>query len=109
MKVGGYTGCVLHIDLTRQEIEKQPLDMDIARKYLGGFGLNCKFAWDFLDPLVDPLSAENTVFMGMGPVLGTGAPVSSKHSVLTKWPSTGTISPGTAVPFLQWVRQGSSW
>jgi len=96
MKAGGYAGCVLHIDLTRQEIEKQPLDMDTARKYLGGFGLNCKFSWDLLDPLVDPLSPENIVFMGMGPILGTGAPVSSKYSVLTKWPATGTISPGTA-------------
>ena len=96
MKVGGYAGQVLYIDLTSKAIRKEPLDMNMARKHLGGFGLNCKFAWDLLDPAVDPLSPENIIFMGMGPMLGTAAPAANKHSVMTKWPSTGTISPGTA-------------
>jgi aldehyde:ferredoxin oxidoreductase len=96
MKVGGYAGQVLHIDLTKEEIKKEPLDLDMARKYLGGFGLNCRLAWDLLDPGVDPYSPENMIFMGMGPMLGTAAPASNKNSVMTKWPSTGTISPGTA-------------
>ncbi len=96
MKVGGYAGQVLYIDLTKEEIKKEPLDLDMARKYLGGFGLNCRFAWDLLDPEVDPYSPDNMIFMGMGPMLGTAAPASNKNSVMTKWPSTGTISPGTA-------------
>jgi len=96
MKIGGYGGQVLFIDLTTQTIKKEPLDMEMARKFLGGFGLNCKFAWDLLDPQVDPYSPDNIIFMGMGPLIGTAAPVSSKHSVMSKWPSTGTISPGTA-------------
>lgn len=96
MKTGGYAGRVLMIDLTKEEIRKEPLDLDIARKFLGGFGLNCKFAWDLLDPEVDPYSADNIIFMGMGPMLGTAAPASNKHSVMSKWPSTGTISTGTA-------------
>ncbi len=96
MKVGGYAGQVLYIDLTKEEITKEPLDLDSARKHLGGFGLNCKFAWDLLNPEVDPYSPENMIFMGMGPMLGTAAPAANKNSVMTKWPSTGTISPGTA-------------
>ena len=95
MKAGGYAGQVLFVDLTKQQIIKEPLDLDMARKFVGGFGLNCKFAWDRLDPDVDPYSPDNMIFMGMGPLLGTAAPVSSKHSVMSKWPSTGTISPGT--------------
>jgi aldehyde:ferredoxin oxidoreductase len=96
MKVGGYAGQMLFIDLTNETIKKEPLDLDLARKFLGGFGLNCKLAWDLLDPGVDPYSPDNTIFMGMGPMVGTAAPVSSKHSVISKWPSTGTISTGTA-------------
>jgi aldehyde:ferredoxin oxidoreductase len=96
MNPGGYAGQVLYIDLTKKEIKKESIDPDMARKFLGGFGLLCKFAWDLLDPEVDPYSPENIIFMGMGPLLGTAAPVSSKHSVMSKWPSTGTISPGTA-------------
>jgi len=95
MKIGGYGGQILYIDLTKEEIGKEPLDMDMAKKFLGGFGLNCKLAWDLLDPDVDPYSPDNMIFMGMGPIIGTAAAVSSKNSVLTKWPSTGTISPGT--------------
>ena len=95
MKVGGYAGQVLYVDLTKEEIKKEPLDMGIAKKFLGGFGLNCKFAWDLLDPDVDPYSPDNMIFMGMGPIIGTAAPVSNKNSVVSKWPSTGTISPGT--------------
>jgi aldehyde:ferredoxin oxidoreductase len=95
MKSGGYAGQVLYVDLTKEEIRKEPLDLDMARKFLGGFGLNCKFAWDLLNPDVDPYSPDNMIFMGMGPMLGTAAPVSNKNSVMSKWPSTGTISPGT--------------
>jgi aldehyde:ferredoxin oxidoreductase len=96
MKAGGYAGQILTIDLTKEEIKKEPLDLDMARKFLGGFGLNCKLAWDRLDPEVDPYSPDNMIFMGMGPMLGTAAPASNKHSVMSKWPSTGAISPGTA-------------
>jgi aldehyde:ferredoxin oxidoreductase len=96
MKAGGYAGQILTIDLTKEEIKKEPLDLDMAREFLGGFGLNCKFAWDLLDPEVDPYSPDNMIFMGMGPMLGTAAPASNKHSVMSKWPSTGAISPGTA-------------
>jgi len=96
MRAGGYAGQVLYIDLTKEETRKEPLDLDMARKFLGGFGLNCKFAWDLLDPEVDPYSPDNMIFMGMGPMLGTAAPASNKHSVMSKWPSTGAISPGTA-------------
>jgi aldehyde:ferredoxin oxidoreductase len=96
MKVGGYAGQILTIDLSKEEVTKESLGLDMARKFLGGFGLNCKFAWDLLDPEVDPYSPDNMIFMGMGPMLGTAAPASNKHSVISKWPSTGTISPGTA-------------
>jgi aldehyde:ferredoxin oxidoreductase len=96
MKAGGYAGRVLYIDLTSEEIKTEPLHLDMARKFLGGFGLNCKFAWDLLDPTVDPYAPDNMIFMGIGPMVGTATPVANKHSVMSKWPSTGTISPGTA-------------
>jgi len=92
--MNGYAGQILRIDLTKEEVRKESLDPDTARKFIGGFGLCCKLAWELLDPEVDPLAPENKIIMGMGPLLGTAAPVSSKHCVVSKWPSTGTISPG---------------
>jgi len=38
MKVGGYAGQVLYVDLTKEEITKEPLDLDAARKHLAGSG-----------------------------------------------------------------------
>ena len=96
IEAGGYAGKILYIDLTKEEIKKQPLDLNMAKNFLGGFGLNCKLAWDLLDPNVDPYSPDNIIFIGMGPMIGTAAPVSSKACVMSKWPSTGTISQGTA-------------
>lgn len=96
MKVGGYAGQILYIDLTTENIKKEPLDLDMAKKFLGGFGLSCKFAWDLLDPEVEPYSPDNMIFIGIGPIVGTSAPVSSKHSLMSKWPATGTISPASA-------------
>lgn len=96
MNIGGYAGKILFIDLSNESIKKEPLNMQMAKRFLGGFGLNCKLAWDHLPPDADPYGPENIIFMGIGPLVGTAAPVSSKHSVLSKWPSTGTISTGTA-------------
>ena len=96
MRTGGYAGQILYINLTRENITKEPLDMNMAKKFLGGFGFNCKFAWDLLDPGVDPYSPDNMIFLGMGPLLGTGAPVTNKFSVISKWPNCGTITTGTA-------------
>jgi len=96
MKIGGYAGQVLYIDLTKEEVRKERLDLNLARKHLGGFGLNCRFAWDLIDPDMDPYAPESPILMGIGPMVGTAAPTANKHSVVCKWPSTGTISPGTA-------------
>jgi aldehyde:ferredoxin oxidoreductase len=64
MKIGGYAGQILHVDLTKEEVKKEPLDLDMARKFLGGFGLNCKLAWDLLDHEVDPYSPEKVLCLG---------------------------------------------
>ena len=35
MKVGGYAGQVLYIDLTKEEVTKEPLDLEMAKKTPG--------------------------------------------------------------------------
>jgi len=42
MSAFGYMGKILHVDLSSEQFEIQNLDLDAARDYLGGLGLN---AW----------------------------------------------------------------
>jgi aldehyde:ferredoxin oxidoreductase len=40
MSAFGYMGKILHVDLTSEQFEIKNLDLDAARNYLGGLGLN---------------------------------------------------------------------
>ena len=39
MEYYGYAGKILRVDLTNSKIEEEPLDLDMARRFLGGMGL----------------------------------------------------------------------
>ncbi|MDL1898850.1 hypothetical protein FBQ82_21620, partial [Anaerolineae bacterium CFX7] len=55
----GYTGTILRIDLTRQRIRREPLDLSLAEKYVGGRGLTSYLLYREMDPATDALSPEN--------------------------------------------------
>ena len=55
----GFAGKILFIDLIAGEIRSDELDLEEARKYLGGFGLSYKMAYDLSKPGADPLSPDN--------------------------------------------------
>lgn len=87
----GWAGKILDIDLTSGNISTQPLDMEIARRFLGGRGLGARLLWDLVGPEVDPLSAENVLIFATGPLTASGAQTSNRFSVSTRSPLTGTI------------------
>lgn len=86
-----YTGQVLHVDLTHKKIQPQTLPRDLREKYIGGWGMGVKYLYDLIDPMVDPLSADNAVVIMTGPVCGTLVPTSSRTCLVSKSPKTGTI------------------
>jgi aldehyde:ferredoxin oxidoreductase len=94
MALSGYMGKFLFIDVGSGRVRREPLDPDAARAFLGGFGLNIKFAYELLPPGVDPLSPQNVIIFGVGPLTGTLAPGSARISVTTKFPLSGTIGGG---------------
>lgn len=60
---------LLEINLTTGE--KQVVDMtDDVRKYLGGRGLGAKILWDRVPEGTNPLSSENILYFGVGPITG---------------------------------------
>ncbi len=86
-----YAGKVLYVDLTTGNIRNEPLDLEQAQNFLGGFGLNYKLAFDLMQPGVDPLSPDNLIILGAGPLVGTPVPGATKLSAVTKLPLTGTF------------------
>ncbi|GAB6155510.1 aldehyde ferredoxin oxidoreductase family protein [Desulfosporosinus burensis] len=92
----GYAGTVLMVDLTSGEIEKLPLDMELARNYVGGRGLNMKSLYDLVGPETDPLGPENIVIFGVGPVNGTNCYLGSRWNVSGKSPHTGILGDSNA-------------
>ena len=87
----GWFGNVLDIDLTAQTCKTYPLDMEIARQFIGGRGLGARILWDMVGPGVDALSPENVLIFTNGPLTGTGYQTSNRFSVTTKSPLTGTV------------------
>jgi aldehyde:ferredoxin oxidoreductase len=87
----GWTGNILDIDLTNEFIEERPLDMEMAKLFLGGRGLGARLLWDLVGPEVEPLSPENVLIFATGPMTASGAQTSNRFSVSTKSPLTGTV------------------
>lgn len=95
MELGGYMGKMLYVDLTTREIREESLDFNMARKYIGDFGFGARLAYDLMKPGVDPLSPENYIIIGAGPLVGTSCPATSRCHAWTKYPITNTIGPGS--------------
>jgi len=91
MKAFGYAGSILFVNLTTSKIKKEPLDLEIARNFIGGFGINTKLGYDLIKPGIDPLSADNKIIIGAGPFVGTNIPGSARVCSLTKLPVNGAI------------------
>lgn len=60
---------LLEIDLTNKKVSVLDVTEEI-RKYVGGRGLGAKLLWDRVPRDADPLSPENILYFGVGPVTG---------------------------------------
>jgi aldehyde:ferredoxin oxidoreductase len=89
--MAGWAENVLDVDLSTHTYRTYPLDMEMARLFIGGRGVGARLLWDLVGPHVDPLSPENVLIFTNGPLTGTGYQTSNRFSVTTKSPLTGTV------------------
>ena len=87
----GWAGKILDINLSDNSIETVPLDMEMARLFLGGRGLGARLLWDLVGPEVEPLSPENVLIFSTGPITASSSQTSNRFNVSTKSPLTDTI------------------
>jgi aldehyde:ferredoxin oxidoreductase len=84
MSYYGYAGKLLHINLTSGKSSTEPLDTDMAEKYIGGCGIAERMLCDILSPDIAPLSPQNPIIISAGPLIGTGVPGATKIEMHTK-------------------------
>lgn len=84
----GYSGKILHVDLTRQESKIEEPSEKWYRTYMGGSAFASYYLLKLLKPGVDPLSPENVLIFACSVV--TGAPISgwNRYTVAAKSPLT---------------------
>ncbi|MFX0084461.1 MAG: 3-hexulose-6-phosphate synthase [Candidatus Hodarchaeota archaeon] len=83
-----YTKQILRVDLKSKEYKNEPLNLDIAQKYLGGRGYAVKILYDELKQGIDPLSKHNKIVIMTGPMTGSMSPTSSRWCMTFKSPLT---------------------
>ncbi len=84
MQYYGYAGKVLYVDLSSGQTRIEPLDMNMAEQFIGGWGIGERLLCDILKPDTDPLSPDNPIIIGAGPLVGTLVPSSNKIQLITK-------------------------
>ena len=85
----GYAGHYADIDLTKGKVHKREMDKEWARLYLGGTGVAAKILWESTGPDTDPLSPENVLVLGTGPLTGVMFSPSGRMMFAAKGPLTG--------------------
>ena len=86
--MAGFEGTMLEVNLTEGSSRRSKVPKDIIRKFIGGSGIGAKLMFDRIDPNVDPLSPDNTLFILTGPTSGTSLPGGARFSVCAKSPLT---------------------
>ncbi len=68
-------GKILKIDLTNSRVSEESIPDGWPQRYLGGAGINDRLLWEHflkIDPHIDPLSPDNVLISGVGPLGATG-------------------------------------
>ncbi len=95
-RLGGYTGKILRIDLTKRDVKISNLERDLAAGFLGGRGFNSKGLYDEIPAGTDPLGPDNKLFISTGPLVGTTFPTASRFNISAKSPQTGILGDSNA-------------
>ena len=85
----GYMGKLAFVDLSTGTIRIETLADDLARTFIGGYGLGARILFEQQTKAVDPLGPENILGFAAGPLTGTKAPTGARYMAFCKSPLTG--------------------
>ncbi len=95
----GFTGKILHVNLTTHQVEIEEPDQAFYRQYPGGSLLGLYYLWKHTPKGADPLGPENTLTLACS--AATGLPISgqSRATATCKSPSSGGVADSQAGGF----------
>jgi aldehyde:ferredoxin oxidoreductase len=87
----GYTGKILHVDLTNHKLEIEEPPESFYRKYMGGSAMGMYYLLRDMPPGTEPLAPESVLVLMTG--VTTGAPISgqSRINATARSPQSGAI------------------
>ena len=85
----GYAGKMLFVDLNTGKIHDEELTDELARGYVGGYGLGVRTMIERIPQGADPLGPENMFGIGTGPFTHSGVLSSCRFTTMGKSPLTG--------------------
>lgn len=91
MNWNGYTGNNLYVNLNNKDINVRQQNIEDIKKFVGGLGTSVMLAANLIKPNTNPFSADNYIIIGVGPLVGTITPGSSRTIGISKYPATGAI------------------
>jgi aldehyde:ferredoxin oxidoreductase len=82
---------LLRIDLSTRSVSEEPLSKQFIERWVGGMGFGTKLFIDEVPAAADPLGPDNKIYISVGPLTGTLAPLFAQTCIVTKSPLTGGI------------------
>jgi aldehyde:ferredoxin oxidoreductase len=82
---------LLRVNLSTRTVTEEPLRHAFIERWVGGMGFGTKLFCEEVPPTADPLGPENKIYICVGPLTGTLAPLFAQTAIITKSPLTGGI------------------
>ncbi|BAL80152.1 aldehyde ferredoxin oxidoreductase family protein [Caldisericum exile] len=90
--LGGYMGKIARVNLSTGVVEIEPINEELAKKFIGARGYAAKIIFDEVPRHADPLGPENKLIFATGPLTLTTAPTGGRYDVVTKSPLNNVIA-----------------
>ena len=85
----GYIGRMLFVNLSDGKTRTEELSEDLAKDFVGGYGIGARVMYERMKPGVDPLGPDNIFALGTGPLTLAGTVSTCRYTVMGKSPLTG--------------------
>ncbi|MCI0576714.1 MAG: aldehyde ferredoxin oxidoreductase family protein [Chloroflexi bacterium] len=95
----GYTGKILHVDLTHRTLEVETPDEAFYRHYVGGSLMGLYYLWQYTPAAADPLGPDNTMVFAISAPTGLAVSGQSRCTLTCKSPSSGGVADSQAGGF----------
>lgn len=95
----GYTGKILHVDLSNHKIEVEEQNEAFYRSYLGGRGIGYHYLLRQVPAATDSFAPENILVLASGVMTGAPLPASCRFAAIGKSPLTETAGESEAAGF----------